>query len=77
VLSIVIPQHTEIPVVPVNMGFDGSVKSRQRSRDPKRRDERIFQYYAYGFDLSDRIWVCFYNDSRCDTLHSFSYVSFA
>ena len=27
----------------VRDGFDGSVKSRRRSRDPKRRDERIFQ----------------------------------
>ncbi len=25
----------------LNMGFDGSVMSSQRSRDPKRRDERI------------------------------------
>jgi hypothetical protein len=27
----------------VRDGLDGSVKSRRRSRDPKRRDERIFQ----------------------------------
>jgi hypothetical protein len=79
-----------------------------------------FMFYAYGFDLSDRIWfvslvmtlivtcvfttilvvtplrirfvrqnlvcvpsddfdscLCFYNDSRCDTLHAFLCVSFA
>jgi hypothetical protein len=41
VLLIVLPQDTDIPTVSVNMGFDGSVKSRWRSRDPKRRDERI------------------------------------
>jgi hypothetical protein len=43
-LLIVLPQDTEIPVVPVNMGFDGSVKSRRRSRDPKRREESIFHH---------------------------------
>ncbi len=34
-LLIEIPQDTEIPAVPVNMGFDGSVKSRQKIRDPR------------------------------------------
>jgi hypothetical protein len=54
VLSIVLPQHTEISAVPVNMGFDGSVKSRRRSRDPKRRDERIFQCDAKSERLPSR-----------------------
>jgi hypothetical protein len=56
-LSIVLPQHTEISVVPVNMGFDGSVKSRRRSRDPKRRDERIFQCDSKSERLPSRAHV--------------------
>jgi len=34
-LLIVLPQDTEIPAVPVIMGFNGSGKSRRRSRDPR------------------------------------------
>jgi hypothetical protein len=45
VLLKVLPQDTESPAVPVNMGFDGSVKSRRRSRDPKRRDEKDLPWY--------------------------------
>ena len=51
-----------------------------------------FMFYSYGFDLSDRIWfvsvvmvlmvvdwfwgVFLLNDSLCDTVHIFLYVSF-
>jgi hypothetical protein len=45
---IVLPQDTDIPVVPVNMGFDGSGNpDRRRSRDPieKRLTIKIFGEY--------------------------------
>ena len=38
-----LPQNTEIPNVPVNREFNGSGISSRRSRDPKRRNKRIFQ----------------------------------
>jgi hypothetical protein len=44
VLVILLPQSEEIPAVPVNVGFDGSESPGRRSRDSKRRDERIFRY---------------------------------
>jgi hypothetical protein len=52
-----------------------------------------FMFYTHGFDLSHRIWfvsvvmvlmvpdwfwgVFLHNDSLCDTVHIFLYVSFA
>ena len=41
-VSLIPSVEVGIPAVPVNMGFKESGKSRRRSRDPKRRDERIF-----------------------------------
>jgi len=57
---IVLPEDTEIPAVPVNMGFDGSVKSRQKKiNDPQRREETVKKV--------DYVWKGLYFASRTHT----------
>ncbi len=66
----VLPQDTVISVVPVNMGFDGSVKSRQRSRDPKRRDKRTFQTCGAIFVFLPSLSICHYSHTRMSSVRS-------